>query len=114
MDLKFFVTVIAPDATALRRLAAYELDLLHQTSAVTQLQTLRTTSAARSAEAAAAPQKPAEVSQQFSIDGLLTMDQVARLVGDGYEVIVREPASKRARATQIMDFQAWLDAVLEK
>jgi hypothetical protein len=114
MDQKFFVTVIASDPTALRRLAAYDLDLLHQTSAAAQVRSVRATTAARAAAAASAPQKPPEVSLEFSIDGLLTMDQVARLVADGYEVVVREPASKRARANQIMDFQEWLKAVLEK
>jgi hypothetical protein len=111
MDQKFFVTVVAPDRAALGRLASYELDLLHQTSAVTQLRTTRMGS--RAAEASA-PSKPSEEVQQISIDGLLTMEQVARLVGDGYEVVVREPASKRARATQTMDLQEWLKAVLEK
>jgi hypothetical protein len=112
MDQRFFVTVIAPDRSALGRLAAYELDLLHQTSAVTQLQSARVSM--RSVGAATPPPKPAEVTEQVSIDGLLTMEQVARLVRDGYEVVVREPASKRARATQTMELQEWLKAVSEK
>ena len=114
MDQRFFVTVIAPDRSALGRLAAYELDLLHQTSAVTRLQSARVSMAARSVEAGAPPPKPAEVTEQISIDGLLTMEQVARLVRDGYEVVVREPASKRARATQTMELQDWLKAISEK
>src|SRR5438094_449756 len=38
---KYFVTVIAPDRAALLRLASYELDLLHQTAAVTERRTVR-------------------------------------------------------------------------
>jgi hypothetical protein len=113
MDQRFFVTVIAPDPAALRRLAAYELDLLHQTSAVTRLQSVRISASAQGAGAAASP-KPAEVTEELSIDGLLTVEQVTRLVSDGYQVIVREPASKRARATQTMDLQDWLKAISEK
>jgi hypothetical protein len=95
-------------------LAAYELDLLHQTSAVTRLQSVRISASAQGAGAAAASPKPAEVTEELSIDGLLTVEQVTRLVSDGYQVIVREPASKRARATQTMDLQDWLKAISEK
>jgi len=36
VEPKYFVTVIAPDQAALVRLNAYELDLMHQTAAVTE------------------------------------------------------------------------------
>jgi hypothetical protein len=114
MDEKYFVTVVAPDRAALLRLASYGLDLLHQTAAITEHRTVRLAAArdkTRPREFVEA--KPAQVARQHAIDGLLTLEQVARLVRDGYEVVVRQEARKRARATQVMEFQDWLKAVLE-
>jgi hypothetical protein len=114
VDSKYFVTVIAPDRTALLRLASYDLDLLHQTAAVTEHRTVRLAAARdRTAVNEYVEAKPAQVARQATIDGLLTLEQVGRLVRDGYQVVVREEAGKRARASQVMEFQDWLKAVLE-
>ena len=113
---KYFVTVIAPDRAALLRLASYELDLLQQTAAVTERRTVRLAAAAAGAEAGAkeyVEAGPAQTAQDTSIEGLLTLEQIGRLVGDGYQVLVREGAAKRARAGQVMEFQDWLKAVTE-
>jgi hypothetical protein len=114
MEGKYFVTVMAPDRAAMLRLASYELDLLHQTATVTERRTVRLatrrdkTKPAEYVEAGAA-----QVARQPAIDGLLTLEQVGRLVGDGYQVLVREPVSRLARASQVMEFQDWLKAITE-
>ena len=113
MAQKYFVTVVAADRAALLRLADYELDLLHQTAAVVQRQTVRLTAARGAAGAAAAPQAPAVVTEDTSIEGLLTLAEVGKLVRDGYQVLVRESAAKQSRASQTMEFQDWLKAVTE-
>jgi hypothetical protein len=80
---KFFVTVIAPDRRALAALSSYEFDLFHPTAQ--------------------------EKQEQFSIEGLLALEQVGRLVEDGYQVLVEEESSKRARArTETAEFRDWL------
>lgn len=114
MDSKFFVTIIAPDRAALLRLANYELDLLHQTAAVTERRAVRLSAVkdkARPNEYVEAGS--AHTERETAIDGLLSLEQVGRLVADGYQVLVREGASKRSRASQVMEFQDWLKAVLE-
>ena len=40
--------------------------------------------------------------QEHAIEGLLTLEEVANLVNNGYRVLVEEDASKRSRATEII------------
>jgi hypothetical protein len=47
-----------------------------------------------------------------TIEGLLTIEEVQRLVEDGYEVVVHEEASKRSRAqTETIEFPQWLEGM---
>ena len=90
MDKKFFVTVIAESKRDLVNLREYDLDVFPQTSRV-------------------------EEQKQFMIDGLLTMEEVSRLVEGGYRVLVKEEASKRARARrEVVDFQEWINGIEEE
>ena len=83
MDAKFFVTVIAPNRRALAGLSNYEFDLFQPTAR--------------------------EKDKQLSIEGLLTLEEVGRLVEDGYQVLVEEESSKRARArAETTEFRDWL------
>ena len=111
MDPKYFVTVIAPDQAALLRLGSYEFDLLHRTAAVTERRVVRMSSVKDKARAGEFEAGPARSERETSIDGLLTLAQVRRLVNDGYQVLVREAASKRARARQTMEFRDWLKVI---
>ncbi len=84
MDRSYFVRVYAANRRALLDLQAYGFDLFRATARTTP---------------EAGP----------SIEGLLTMEQVERLVLDGYRVLVEEEASRRARARQeVADFDDWL------
>ena len=97
MEHAYFVTIFASDRPALLRLASYELDLIQQTAAT--------------AAVAAAAMRVSGLDNQVdvtpddenatSIDGLLTIQQIVRLVDDGYQLLVREaPASVHARRRQ--------------
>lgn len=84
MDSRFFITVIAPNKRALLSLREYELDLFQPTAKVTE-------------------------EKEFTIDGLLTLEEVGRLVEDGYRVVVSEESSKRARARlEMVEFDEWI------
>jgi hypothetical protein len=89
MDSRFFVTVVAKSKDALLNLREYELDLFRQTSKVTER-------------------------EEYVIDGLLSLEEIERLVRDGYEVAVRRHAEQRTPAqTEIVSFQEWLDRLEE-
>ena len=89
MYRRFFVTIVASSKRELLKLSEYDFDLFRQTSKVTER-------------------------QEFSIDGLLTLDQVGQLVEDGYSVTVRElAASKTPAQTEVSTFQEWLGTVKE-
>ena len=83
MARRYFVTVLASDSRSLSELGGHGLDLFQAT-------------ARRSAEGGSA------------IEGLVTMEEVERLVDAGYQVLVEEESSKRARATETVEFDEWL------
>jgi hypothetical protein len=86
---RFFVTILAPDRAAFLRLDQYDFDLIHGTARMRNR-------------------------AEPTIEALLTLEQVGRLVEDGYRVVVEEKASKRARArTQRVDFAQWLKGMEE-
>jgi carboxypeptidase T len=90
MTRNFFVTVFAPNRCALLSLGDYYLDLFHATAKVSE-------------------------NQEFTIEGLLTLEEVERLVEGSYRVLVEEESSQRARATQeITRFQEWMHAMGEE
>ncbi|HYV04355.1 MAG TPA: hypothetical protein VFB82_07210 [Blastocatellia bacterium] len=89
MSRKFFVTVIAQSKRALVDLQKYDLDVFQPT--------------ARSNER-----------KEFTIEGLLTMEEVERLVEGGYRVLVEEESSKRARAPrEVIGFEEWIKGMEE-
>ena len=115
MDDKYFATVIAADRAALSRLGAYDLDLLHQTAAITERRTARVASSRdKSKPNEHGDVGVAETVRQPTIDALLSLEQVGRLVSDGYQVLVFDKASLRSRASQVMEFQDWLKAIVEE
>lgn len=86
---KFFVVVFASTRRALLSLSSYHLDLFQATAHASQ-------------------------NQEFTIEGLLSLEEIERLVEDGYRVLVQEETSKRARATQeVTGFQEWMRAMGE-
>lgn len=90
--LRYFVKIEAPDRRALVSLNKMGLDLFGHTSV-----------------AATATLRKAEQPPNFTIDGLLDMEQVERVVRAGYRVTVEEESSKRAiGATNVIEFQQWL------
>ena len=81
---RYFVEVYAGTADGLRRLREYGYDLFAATARET-------------------------TKQAFAVEGLLTLDQVGRLVHDGYQVLVGATMESRARArTDISEFPEWL------
>jgi hypothetical protein len=47
--------------------------------------------------------------KEYVIEGLLTLEDVVKLVDNGYRVLVEEDASKRARATEfITTAEEWI------
>lgn len=72
MARRFFVKVMAPDRQALVALQGFDLDLFAPTAT--------------------------EAEGHCAIDGLITLHELERLVDAGYQVLVQEEASRRARA----------------
>jgi hypothetical protein len=87
MERRFFVTVIAPDERTLLALREFDVDLFQPTARLT-------------------PEKQAQ------IEGLLTLDEIGRLVEAGYRVLVEDAMQKRARAREErVEFHDWLRAM---
>ncbi len=90
MQSRFFVTVFADRRRALLTLRKYDLDLFYQTA------------------------RPTE-DGRYSVEGLLTSEEIARLGADGYQVRTEAEASKRARATtEVVEFEEWLKGMDEE
>ncbi|HEY7081416.1 MAG TPA: M14 family metallopeptidase [Nitrososphaeraceae archaeon] len=84
MDTKFFVSIIAPTKLDLINLNKYEIDVFQSTAQINE-------------------------QKKFSIDGLLTLEEVGRLVKDGYKVTVKDESSKHARArSEAVGFKQWM------
>lgn len=115
MARKFFVTVVAPDRQMLLRLREYDFDLFQQTAKLTN-RTEVTLRASRAASDLDAYKETDQVNEarDFVIDGLLSLDEVGRLVDVGYQVLVKENDKKRARAqTSVVEFSEWLKGMEE-
>ncbi len=112
---RFFVTVVAPDRSRLQRLRSYDLDLFRETAKVAE-KTESVLGAVRETAARETYQPTGKTSQrqEFSIDGLLSLEEIDRLVEDGYQVLVKERDLKRSRAvTEGIEFQSWLQGMEE-
>lgn len=87
---RYFVVILARDAAALRALQKFELDAFPQT----------------------AKQADRDKDYPFSIDGLLSMADIEKVVKAGYRVHVEDAAENRARgAGNTMDFSKWLQGM---
>jgi len=83
MVTKFFVKIIAPSKLALIGLQKFELDLFQPTSKMTD--------------------------NEFTIEGLLTLEDVGKVVENGYKVLVEEVSTKRTRSTrEMIGFDSWI------
>lgn len=80
---RYFVKVFASHKRQLLQLQKFDLDLFQPTARLV-----------RGTEAV--------------IEGLLTMEEVERLVKSGYRVLVEEESSKRARARDVIELEQWL------
>jgi hypothetical protein len=81
---KFFVKVIAPNKSSLAGLRKYHLDLFKPTATIHQ-------------------------EDKFSIEGLLSLDQIGMLTENGYQVVVEEEAAKRSRSKlHAVTFKEWI------
>jgi carboxypeptidase T len=90
MAKRFFVTVIAQSKIALSSLHRSGLDLFQSTAQINE-------------------------QKEFVIEGLLTLDEVGKLVESGYKVLVKEESSKQARArTEAIGFEDWKKAAESK
>ncbi len=98
MEGKFFVTIMAASQEELGALQQYHLDLFRTTANKLEMNVL---SAILGADAQEARQP------QFGIEGLVTLEDIGRLVEDGYQVLVSRPAPRQAQVKAI-EFDEWL------
>lgn len=94
---RYFATIFAPSRKALLRLREYGLDIFEVTAR----------------EAKDGDAKAAETEEPgYSVEGLLTLEQVGRLAKDGYRVRVDDAADKRAHGRrQPIEFDEWLEGM---
>ena len=81
--MRYFVTVIAPSERTFLELGEFDLDLV-------------VGSAKR---------------RNRSIEGVLELGEIGKLVDLGYEVMVAEREDARSRASEIISFDAWRKSV---
>jgi len=84
---RYFVTVYARNGDDLRRLQQHQLDLFAPT----------------------ARKSRARTPHPFSIEGLLTAEEVGALVKRGYRVLVEDTAEARSHRGDTMEFTDWLE-----
>ena len=86
MNTRYFCTIFAQDHKHLIALNALDVDVFHPTARMTER-------------------------EEYIIEGLLTLEEVAELVDNGYRVLVEEDASKRARSIKnSISAKAWISA----
>lgn len=84
MERRFFCLIFARDRKHLIGLNPLDVDVFQPTARITE-------------------------KQEYVIEGLLTLDEVANLVDNGYRVLVEEDAAKRARAAEdTTSAEAWI------
>jgi hypothetical protein len=84
MARRFFCTIFAQDQKHLIALNRQEVDVFQPTARITD-------------------------QKEYVIEGLLTLEEVTKLVDNGYRVLVEEDASKRARAMEfITSAEEWI------
>lgn len=89
MKQQYFVTLIIPDRRGLNNLRAFDLDFFQQTLKTTDKKT-------------------------YTIQGLLSLEEIGEMVDRGYRVLVEESASRRSRAPlEVVEFDEWLKSMNE-
>jgi hypothetical protein len=84
MERHFFCTIFAQDQKHLIGLSKLEVDIFRPTARISE-------------------------KQEYAIEGLLTLEDVAKLVDNGYRVLVEEDVSKRSRAMEfITSAEDWI------
>jgi len=113
---RFFVRVFAPDAASLGKLAGTGLDLFRATAVAAKARIRPKGKRGQAADAVEAVDDSAEsLASTPYIDGLLSLEEIGRLVSDGYRVLVNADADRRARAlTETVEFEAWLKGMEER
>ncbi|HTE64663.1 MAG TPA: hypothetical protein VK736_00190 [Candidatus Binatia bacterium] len=121
MDDRFYVTVFASDRRSLLALQGYEFDLFAATAVAARARVrmraeraaaLAGTARKQALDVAEEPPTTDEerlsvLADQPSIDGLLTLDQIGRLVYDGYRVLV-ERHSEAVVRPNVIEFEQWV------
>ncbi len=98
MEGKFFVTVMATSQEDLKALQQYHLDLFRTTANTLEMNALSPILGVTAQET----RQP-----QFAIEGLVTLEDIGRLVESGYQVLVSRPAPRQAQVRPI-EFDEWL------
>jgi hypothetical protein len=84
---RYFVVIFARDVATLRALQKFELDVFPQT----------------------AKRSDANKEYPYSIDGLLSVPEIEKIVKAGHRVLIEDPIEKRARgAGHVAEFPQWL------
>lgn len=94
---RYFVTVYARSADDLRHLQQYGLDLFPQT--------------AKQERAEENQERAEEASHPLAIDGLLTIEEVETLVGNGYQVRLDDTVEARSNTGESLEFGDWLEGM---
>jgi hypothetical protein len=110
MEKKYFVEVVASDRRQLQRLGDYDVDLFRQTAKASLQTTTLLKAASKTTELNAFEMGDrVDESRQLSIEGALSLEDIGRLVDDGYVVVVRENAAVRtAPARETIGAEEWL------
>ncbi len=99
MEDKFFVTVMAASQEELSALRKYHLDLFRTTANKLEMNIFRAIQRA---------DVPETGQPQFKIEGLISLEDIGRLVEDGYQVLVTRPASRQPQM-KALEFDEWLE-----
>jgi hypothetical protein len=84
MARRFFCTIFAQDREQLLALSKYDVDIFPPTAHVTD-------------------------QKEHAVEGLLTLEEVEKLVDSGYRILVEEDAAKRSRAAEfVMSAEEWI------
>lgn len=115
---RFFVRVFSADPAGLVSLAGSGLDLFRATAvgAKARLRTVDLRSAPQPRSQGEGPDDSIESLALYAyIDGLLTLEEIERLVVGGLRVLVNADADQRARAqTESIEFEAWLKGMEDR
>ncbi|SRR5215204_1677540 len=83
---RFLISVKTLERSSLLKLREYDFDFFQPTA------------------------KFSEQEKKFTVDGFLSLDQIGRLVRDGYEVVVKKHYSKQGLPkSEIMSFREWTE-----